>query len=207
MKLKHLALLTLAIAMLTLACNSSDDSMGGGRGQVQFVMSSAPAPLNAATGDGAVAIAGADGTLAPLTDEDDDDRPQLQAANVTFTSFLARNLDGELVGMTAALPFTVDVLQVVNGRQVTLPIGFLPPGTYDQLVVVMSTVELVTANGTKIAISPPGGGWTSIVNVRDPFVVTEGVTTTINLKFKWWRAFRRVNDQIEFDPEFDCEHD
>ena len=205
MKLKHLALLTLAIAMLTLACNSSNDPMGGGKGQVQFVMSSAPAPLNAADADGAVAIAGADGTLAPLTD--DGDRPQLQAANVTFTSFLARNLEGELVGMTAALPFTVDVLQVVSGRQVTLPIGFLPPGTYDQLVVVMSTVELVTANGTKIAISPPGGGWTSIVNVQDPFVVAEGVTTTINLKFKWWRAFRRVNDQIEFSPEFDCEHD
>jgi hypothetical protein len=71
----------------------------------------------------------------------------------------------------------------------------------------MSTVELVTANGTRIAISPPGGGWTSIVNVQDPFVVTEGVTTTINLKFKWWRAFRRVNEEIEFDPEFDCELD
>ena len=70
---------------------------------------------------GAVAIAGADGTLSPLTDEGD--RPQLQPANVTFTSFLARNLDGELVGMTAALPFTVDVLQVMNGRQVTSPSG------------------------------------------------------------------------------------
>jgi hypothetical protein len=45
------------------------------------------------------------------------------------------------------------------------------------------------------------------VNVQDPFVVTEGATTTINLKFKWWRAFRRVNEEIEFDPEFDCELD
>jgi hypothetical protein len=88
-----------------------------------------------------------------------------------------------------------------------LPIGFLPPGTYDQIVVVMSTVEVVTANGTKFALTPPGGGWTSIVNVGTPFVVTEGQTTTIDLKFKWWRAFHGVDDEIEFDPEFDCEHD
>ena len=211
MKSRHIALLTMMLAALGLfACNSSDDGMGSGQGQVRFVMSSAPAPVGTLSADGTVAIAGAGGTVSPLDDDDDDgddDRPQLQAANVTFTSFLARNLEGELISVGGDLPFTTDVLQVVHGREVSLPAGFLPPGTYDQLVVVMSTVELVTQNGTKIAITPPGGGWTSIVNVQDPFTVVEGQTTTINLRFKWWRAFRRVNDEIEFAPEFDCDHD
>ena len=161
--------------------------MSGGQGQVRFVLSAASAPLAATTEDG--------------------DRPRLQAANVTFTSFLARTLDGELVSVTGALPFTVDLLQVVNGREVSLPTGFLPPGTYDQLVVVMSEVELVGQDGGKITITPPGGGWTAIVNVQDPFVVNEGQTTTINLKFRWWSAFHHDEDGFEFDPEFDCEHD
>jgi hypothetical protein len=177
-----------AVALALSACSSSDDPMGNGTGQVQFVMSAAPAPTSAAT-------------------TDDDDRPRLQAANVTFTSFQARTLDGRLVSVTGALPFTVDVLQVVNGREVSLPIGFLPPGTYDQLVVVMSEVELVGQDGGKIAITPPGGGWTAIVNVREPFVVTEGQTTTIRLKFRWWSAFQHDDHGFRFDPEFDCEPD
>jgi hypothetical protein len=170
------------------ACSSSDDPMGGGSGQVQFVLAAAPAPLSAATAD-------------------DDDRPPLQAANVTFTSFQAGTLDGQLVSITGALPFTVDLLQVVNGGEVSLPTGFLPPGTYDQLVVVMSQVELVGQDGGKIAITPPGGGWTAIVNVGEPFVVTEGQTTTIRLRFRWWSAFHHDDDGFEFNPEFDCEHD
>jgi hypothetical protein len=173
-------------------------------GQVHFVMSAGVAPTGAAS-DGLLAVANADGTLAPATE--DDDRPRLQSANVTFTSILARNLEGQLVNVSTTLPTTVDVLTLVNGREVTLPVGFLPPDTYDQLVVVMSSVDLLTENGTHVTITPPGGGWTSIVRVRSPFVVTEGQTTTIQLRLRWWSAFRWMEDHIEFDPEFDCESD
>ena len=206
MRAKSITMIALlAIAVVGLAgCGSNGDAMGGGKGQVRFVMTSAPAPAGTMSTGGLVAVAGSDATLSPLQDGT---RPQLQAANVTFTSFLARNLDGQLVSVSAALPFTVDVLQVASGGQVTLPMGFLPPGTYDQIVVVMSTVEIVTADGTKIAITPPGGGWTAIVNVVSPFVVVEGEMTTIDLKFKWWKAFRMLEGKFHFEPEFDCEHD
>ena len=189
MNAKLLAVLAVtAIALAGLACNGTDGTSSG-MGQVHFVMSSATAPA---------------GTMAMT---DDEDRPHLQSANVTFTSLMARTLDGQLVGVTVDLPTTVDVLTLLNGHEVTLPVGFLPPGTYDQLVIVMSNVDLVTENGTHVTITPPGGGWTSIVNVRTPFVVTEGQTTNIELKFRWWRAFRWEDEQIAFDPEFDCEHD
>ena len=196
-----LAVSTLALA--GLACNSSDGTSSG-MGQVHFVMSSASAPAGMGTTDGLLTVGG-DGTVSPL--HDGEDRPRLKSANVTITSLMARTLDGQLVGVTADLPMTVDLLSLVNGHEVTLPVGFLPPGTYDQLVVVMSHVDLVKADDTHITITPPGGGWTSIVNVRTPFVVTEGQTTTIQLRFRWWSAFHMENDEIEFDPEFDCEHD
>ncbi|HEX5042612.1 MAG TPA: DUF4382 domain-containing protein [Candidatus Polarisedimenticolaceae bacterium] len=192
-----------AVGLFVLSCSSSNDPTSGGMGQVHFVMSAGAAPAGTAS-DGLLALANADGSLAPATEGDD--RPRLQAANVTFTSILARNLDGQLVPVSTTLPTTVDVLTLVNGREVTLPVGFLPPGTYDQLVVVMDSVDLLTENGTHITITPPGGGWTSIVRVRSPFVVTEGQTTTIQLRFRWWSAFRWMDDHMEFDPQFDCEH-
>ena len=191
------------IAAAGLSCSSNHDPTSSGMGQVRFVMSAAPAPAGTA-GDGLVALANADGSLSPM---DDGDRPRLQSANVTFTSIMARNLDGQLVPVNTTLPTTVDVLTLVNGREVTLPVGFLPPGTYDQLVVVMSSVDLLTENGTHVTITPPGGGFTSIVRVASPFVVTEGQTTTIQLRFRWWSAFRWMDDHIEFDPEFDCDQD
>ncbi len=196
-----------AIALAGLACNSSDGTSNG-MGQVHFSLSSAAAPAGTmGLSDGLLTVGGGDGTFSPSNDGDDDDRPRLQSANVTFTSIMARTLDGQLVPVNTDLPTTVDVLGLVNGREVTLPVGFLPPGTYDQLVVVMSSVELVKQDGTHIAITPPGGGWTSIVNVRTPFVVTEGQTTNIELRFRWWKAFHMEDGHIEFEPEFDCEHD
>ena len=194
-----------AIALAGLACNSSDGTSSG-MGQVRFVMASATAPAGTmGTSDGLLTVGGSSGTLSPS--QDDDDRPRLQQANVTFTSILARTLDGELVPVNTDLPATVDLLGVVNGHEVTLPAGLLPPGTYDQLVVVMSSVELVKQDGTHIAITPPGGGWTSIVRVGSPFQVTEGQTTNIELRFRWWSAFHLEDGRIEFEPEFDCEHD
>jgi hypothetical protein len=194
-----------AISLAGLACNSSDGASSG-TGQVRFVMASATAPAGTmGTTDGLLTVGGGDGALSPL--EDGDDRPRLQEANVTFTSILARTLEGQLVPVNTDLPATVDLLGLVNGHEVTLPVGFLPPGTYDQLVLVMSSVELVKQDGTHVTITPPGGGWTSIVNVRTPFLVTEGQTTNIELRFRWWRAFHMEDGHIEFEPEFDCEHD
>lgn len=199
-------LAVVAIAAFGLACSSSNDPTHSGMGQVRFTMSSATAPAGTmGTTDGLLTVGGGNGTLSPSNDGDD--RPRLQSANVTISSLMARTLEGQLVPVTVDLPTTVDLLTLVNGHEITLPVGFLPPGTYDQLVVVITSTELVKQDGTHITITPPGGGWTSIVNVRNPFVVTEGQTTNIDLKFRWWSSFHMDGDEIEFEPEFDCEHD
>jgi hypothetical protein len=175
-----------SLGIVTACSNSTDSMTRSGKGAVQFVMSSAaPATLAATTHDGS------------STDQ------QLQAANVTFASILARNLDGVLVNVTIALPATVDVLGLGSGGSFTLPAGFLPPGTYDQLVIVMTKVELTLTNGTVVTIDPPGGGWTAIVRVSEPFTVVEGQTTTVNIQFRQG-GFQWLNDHWDFNPEFDC---
>jgi hypothetical protein len=124
---------------------------------------------------------------------------------VTFSSLLARSLDGVLTDVTVALPVTVDVFSLGNGKDAALPAGFLPPGTYDQLVVVTTEVELTLLDGTKIAISPPGGGWTSIVSVKEPFTVVDGQTTTVTLKFRKDLSFACGSGNWEYHPKFDCD--
>ena len=117
---------------------------------------------------------------------------RLREANVTFSSILARNLDGELVDVSIDLPVTVNVLTLEGGNSFTLPIGSLPPGVYDEIVVVMRQVELVLWDETRIAITPPGGGWTAIVRVC-PFEVLEGETTTVRIRFRHRRSFETPN--------------
>jgi hypothetical protein len=193
----ELVLAGLAVTLgLVTACSNGSDSMQSGKGAVQFVMSAsavAPAALAATTNDGSMGD------------------HELQAANVTFASILARNLDGELINVTIDLPVTVDVLGLVSGGSFTLPAGFLPPGTYDQLVIVMTKVELTLMNGTVVTVDPPGGGWTAIVPVTAPFTVAEGQTTTVNIKFRPGGFHWISGDDWGFNPEFDCdgenEHD
>jgi hypothetical protein len=166
--------------------------MQDGKGAVRIVMSaSAAVPVApAVTGDGSSAD------------------HELRTANVTFASILARNLDGELINVTIELPVTVDVLGLVSGGSFTLPAGFLLPGTYDQLVIVMTKVELTLANDTVITIDPPGGGWTALIPVRETFTVAEGQTTTVNIKFRADGSFDWLDGEWEFHPEFDCDgHD
>ncbi len=129
-----------------------------------------------------------------------------QAASVTFSSILARTLEGKLVDVTIDLPVTVDLLALVNGNKATLPIGFLPPGTYDQFVVVMTKLELTLANGTKIAVTPPGGGWTAVVPASPPFTVVQDVTTAVTLHFRRDLSFGCNLGHWEFHPEFECRH-
>jgi len=89
-------------------------------------------------------------------------------------------------------------------KEVTLPAGVLPPATYDQIVVVMTQVEVVLLDGTGIAITPPGGGWTAIVPVC-PFAVADGETTTVGIKFDIGKAFSWRDSRYHFKPHFSCE--
>ena len=103
-----------------------------------------------------------------------------------------------------ALPVTVDLVALVQGRTVDLPIGSLPVGSYDQLVVVIRSLHVELSDGTLIDVTPPGGGWTAIVRV-DPFEVVDGQVTTVHLHFRASGAFRWADGELQFDPEFDCD--
>ncbi len=192
------SMLALGVAVSSSALVACGGATDGGR--VSIVLSSsaavASAPATYATG----------ATGAVLSSIDCQERCALpQAASVTFSSILARTLDGKLVDVTIDLPVTVDLLALVNGKQATLPAGLLPAGTYDQFVVVMTGLELTLASGTKLAITPPGGGWTAVVPVSPPFTVTAGETTTIPLTFRSDLSFGCVGDW-EFHPAFECGH-
>ena len=156
-----------------------------------------------------VVLSAADGaSLTAAGDDDDDDRSgdgyfsRLESANVTFSSLLARNLDGELIDLDVDLPHTVDLVGLAGGHEVTFPAGTLPPGDYDQLVVVMTQLEAIFLDGGSIALTPPGGGWTAIVRVA-PFSVVEGETLTLDLKLRLGKAFRRLDGAFRFFPEFE----
>ena len=105
---------------------------------------------------------------------------RVETANVTLASLLARNVNGELIDLDMDLPTTIDLKALANGNQTTLPAGTLPAGDYDQLVVVMTQVELTFINGGAVSLTPPGGGWTSIVRVA-PFTIVDGQDATIEL--------------------------
>ena len=155
---------SIVLALVVAGCDGG--LFGPQSGNVRFVLSSATvAPMLTDAPAAAPSMSVVDGAaLSGGHDDDDDDHPNpyFQSANVTFTSVLARNLDGVLVNITMDLPVTVDVMTMERGRQITLPDGDLAPGTYDQVVVVMSQVQGVTHEGTTITIDPPGGGWTAI---------------------------------------------
>ena len=139
-------------------------------------------------------------------DHDHDRHPYFESANVTFSSILARDLDGVLLNVEMELPATVDVLSLDGGREVTLPDGDLEPGTYDQVVVVMTEVQGVTYDGTTITIDPPGGGWTAIVPIC-PFLVEEDATAVVGLQLQINRAFSWRKNRYHFQPSFKCEQD
>jgi hypothetical protein len=184
--------LAMSLGILAACSNGADSVMQGGQGAVQFVMSaSAVAPA----------------TLAATSPEISSSDHPLQAANVTFASILARNLDGELINVTIDLPVTVDLIGLGTDGSFTLPAGFLPPGTYDQIVIVMTQVALTLENGTIVTIEPPGGGWTAVLAVADPFTVAEGQTTTVDINFRAGGLFRWLDGVWEFHPDFDCPGD
>jgi len=200
-----LPLLVLLVMALGVACSHDSAGSDSRQGNVRVKLSAAPVTMSAATGTTGASTDNFDGD-----DGDDDDAgsilSRLEHVNVTFASLLARNLDGDLVDMTIALPTTVDLIPVISGHEFSLPIGTLPPGMYDQIVVVITQVEFVFLNGGKIALTPPGGGWTRIVPVA-PFEVIDGQTTTIMLRLRTLDAFKELNGDFQFFPDFDCERE
>ncbi len=191
-------------AGLLLVVAGCSDAIGVNEGRVRFVLSA-----------GASAVDAEPAAAEPLQHGDDgDDRDHgdhkpswfFKTAKVTFSSILARNLEGVLVNVAMDLPVPVDVVTMEGGREVTLPDGELPPATYDQVVVVMTEVQVVTHDGTTITIEPPGGGWTSIIAIC-PFDVEEGETTMVSIQFDLKQAFSRRAGRFHFKPRFVCEED
>ena len=184
-------------AGLLLVVAGCDNPLGVNEGQVRFVLSSDASAL-AATPVQVGAFA---------TDGDHEDkRPShfFQSARVTFSSILARNLAGVLVNVTMDLPVTIDIVTMEGGSEVVLPTGELPPATYDQVVVVMTEVQVVTHDGTTITIEPPGGGWTVIIPICS-FEVPEGGTATVGIQFDLRRAFSWRDNRYHFQPRLVCE--
>jgi uncharacterized protein DUF4382 len=200
------ALLLLLTALVWVAaCSQSHGGTNDRRGGAVQIKLSAP------TSTGTTAVRGTVGSAVPAgttTSSEDDGGvlSKLAHVNVTFSDLLARNLDGDLINMTIDLPHTVDLMTLVNGGQITLPTGTLPPGMYDQLVVVIKNVEFVFLDGTSVVLTPPGGGWTRIVPVT-PFEVVDGQTITIDLHFRPGQAFGENGGEFEFFPDFDCDRD
>jgi len=205
-----LGILAVSLAALAACTSGSNDTLNtAGKGRVAIVMSSSGAVVaSSASASGLSRDALAAGGSAAVVDstEHHDCAQNLQAANVTFASVLARNLDGQLTDVTIELPVTVDMLSIATGKEATLPIGFLPPGTYDQIVVVMTQVSVTLADGTQVTITPPGGGWTAIVPVAQPFTVVEGQTTTITLNFRKDLSFACGSGSWEFHPKLECDN-
>jgi len=182
----------LALATVLVAgCSNSDSMTGQSKGTVRFTMG------------GPTTQAARLGATSPLTLSDGTGRT-ITAASITLSSIVARNLDGQLVDVTMALPVTVDLVSLIQGRTVDLPIGSLPVGSYDQLVIVIRGLHVELSDGTMIDVTPPGGGWTAIVRV-DPFEVVDGQVTTVHLHFRAAGAFQWIDGHLEFDPEFDCD--
>jgi len=193
-------LVALSVLLYTSACSAFTGS-GDDGGNVRVVMS-----------------ASEQSSLAPslaASDNDDDDNggehrgdrflERLETANVTIASLLARNTDGQLIDLDMDLPQTIDLKALLDGGNTTLPAGTLPAGDYDQLVVVMTKLDLTFIDGGALALTPPGGGWTSIVRVA-PFTVADGQDTTIELNFRMGGALREIGGVVKFFPDFEGHH-
>jgi hypothetical protein len=211
-------LLVAGIALVTAACSGDDGMVNSNKGQVRITLTSTDDPLATGHTEPGSTSAGSSSTVSPMDgdrddhgDHDDDDGcacNRLKAANVTFSSVLARNLDGELIDTSMDLPRTLNMLGFGEGRRVELPIGFLPPGMYDMILVNITKVEFVLLNDMKISIEPPLGGWISQLQVRPrPFEVIEGQTTTVGIRFFPHRLFRIKNGKFEFKHDHGFEID
>jgi hypothetical protein len=196
-----------AAALIVAACGTSDDPLAPNQGRVRFVLGANESPLMApeagtseALPDSAVA-SWPDSAVVVDPYHPYRPIPLYRSAKLTFSSILARNLDGVLVDVAMDLPVTVDASLLETGHVIELPEGELPVGTYDEVVFVVRKVEVVLWNHTRVTIEPPGGGWTSNVPLCPPVDVEEGETTTVSLKLQVWNAIYWYGDQLHFEPQ------
>lgn len=204
--MKHLrvAFLALAVAaILVAAAGCSSDSTGD-----LMRPRAATVELMISTDGGAAA-----GVAASTTSADHGgDRNRIQGAEILVSDAVARSTTlQQLIDIGIDLPVTVDLIALnETGGTIELGIGYLPPDTYDQIVLVISSLTLTAKDGTRVTIEPPGGGWTVQIPAA-PFTVIEGEITTIQLNFRM-SSFRFPFDidlgDIDFDdfrPEIDCD--
>jgi hypothetical protein len=198
-------------SLMALAACGGDSSLDtAGKGQVAILMSTTGGSSAFPTADinldsGSLAALASNASASGSSQGSCQAGNVLQAATVTLSSIMARTIDGKLTNVTIDLSVPVDLLALLNGKTATLPVGSLPPGTYDQIVVVMKTVEVTLQSGMKIAVTPPGGGWTAIVAVAQPFTVKEGTTTTIALNFRMDLSFACAIASWDLKPKLHCD--
>src|SRR5262245_36326522 len=212
-----LFLMLVAIAFFP-ACSGSHDDSDTGSGNVHVVLTSAPttgmvSPAASTLSPSAETTGLSSAALGTENDDGDGDDQgedegndilsKLAHVNVTISSIVARNLDGALGDLVTDLPQTIDIKSLMDGKQITRPAGTLPPGMYDQIIVVIRSVEFVFNDGTSKLLTPPGGGWTRIIPV-ETFEVIDGQDITIELRFNPLRAFGEQNGEFEFSPDFEC---
>jgi hypothetical protein len=197
-----------AAALLILAACGTSDPIAPNHGRVRFVLGAAESPLMApSTETGVVRPDSAVASWPDTTGVVDPYYPPYgpiplyRSVKLTFSSILARNLDGVLVDVVMDLPVTVDASLLEAGHVIELPEGELPVGTYDEVVFVVRKVEVVLWNHTRVTIEPPGGGWTSNVPLCPPVEVEEGGTATVNLKLQVWNAIYWYGDRLHFEPQ------
>ena len=186
--------------MAVAGCGTSDSLLDANEGRVRFVLSGGDVLAPSA------AVVSAAPSLSGDGDREENHEGRngfFESANVTFSSVLARNVSGELLDASMDLPAVVNVVSMEDGREIVLPDAVLPIGTYDQLVVVMKQVQGVTYDGTTVTIDPPGGGWTAIVPVCE-FVVGDGETSVVGLKFMVREAFKWRDNRFHFSPRLVC---
>jgi hypothetical protein len=193
------ALLIVPLVAFAAGCSgSSDGGVLGGSGNVRLVLTT-------------------DGAAAAKLDTSATDKhggggePWIVGAEVVLTDIEARSsTQQQLVDVGIDLPATVDLFALAeNGGTFDLGIGSLPPDSYDQIIVVISSLALTARDGTRITIEPPGGGWTAQVRT-DPFEVIDGETTTIQIRFRMDSFRFGLNDDLgdidagDFHPGIDC---
>ena len=184
-----LSVLSVAALVAAAGCNG-DGLFGSNSGRLRVVLS------NGGT------------TAAPALNGSEDEHGDgshlsawFESAKVTLSSVLARNLDGQLINVDLTLPITVDVVQIEGGKQVVLPDGTLPTGSYDQVVLVITAVEGTTKDGTLVTIEPPGGGWTAVVPICQ-LDVAAGSTETVDITLNARNSFLQSGSHWGFQPRF-----
>jgi len=192
MKHRHVIAATafaIGLAGLAAGCSSSNDGKGP-EGSLAITMGATSAPAA-----GAVQAATADGG---------DALSRLKAAVITISGIEARLADGTWVPVETGLPADVDLIAIINaGNAATLPADLLPEGQYSALELRITQVQLTLMDDTKIAITPPGTGWTVQIPVN--FSVVPGQSTVVNLKLRCGSSFRFFDGEFEFDPEIEVE--